>query len=169
MIIGYSDNTHDVLQDVDQMYFDDVTYSNPLRPKLNELINNLKAGDTIAVKSISQLNWGLRNLILLVTKLLDKGVNIKIVDLNVDLVEYKAVLKDFANSDRRKFEKIKEATLKNLGRTKTKSKADQDLWNAYYTLLKNKSITKMEMAEKLGLTIPTFYLHFRKYEASQSE
>lgn len=167
MIIGYADNPYDVIPDVAQMYFDDVTYSNPLRPKLNELINNLKPGDIIAVKSISQLNWGLRNLILLVTKLLDKGVNIKIVDLNVDLIDLKNILKDFASSDKRKIEKIREATLKRVG--KPQSKVNQNLWNAYYTLVKNKSITKMEMAEKLGLTIPTFYRHFRKYESSKRD
>lgn len=164
MIKGYADNPFDQIPNVDIMYNDDVTYSNPYRPKLTELLNDLKPGDIIAVKSLAQLNWGIRNLVTLVTELLDKDVTIKVVDINVDLVDHQALITDIANSDKRRFAKIKESTQRGGGRQFIK--IDPKLWNAYYTLVKEKSITKTEMAYKLGLTLPTFYRRFRKYEKS---
>lgn len=164
MTYGYADNKHESINDVEKMYTDDVTYSNPNRDQLNKLLNIVQSGDTIVIKSLAQLNWGTRNILLLITKLLDKDVNLRVVDLNVNLKSYKDIFKSILDSDRRRFQLIKIA---NMNRERNKIiKIDPELWNAYYILVKNKSITKIEMAKKLGISIPTFYRRLRDYEKS---
>jgi DNA invertase Pin-like site-specific DNA recombinase len=162
MTYGYADNKRDVFNDVDKMYQDEAYYSNKMRPELNKLLENINFGDTLVVKSVSHLSWGVRNVVNLVGKLLDEGVILKILD--IERYDLKNIVNDFAKADRRQFAKIKEATLRHAGGPKIK--IDKDSWLAYYMLYKNKSIKKLEMAEKLGLSIATFYRRFREYEAS---
>lgn len=165
MTYGYADNTKDVINDVNKMYCDDVTHSNLLRPNLEILLSILKPNDTLVVKSLGQLTWGVRNLLLLLIKLLNNDVNVKIVDLNVNLSMYKGLIQDIFSANTRQFEQLKKVSAK----PKRKTNLNKPLWDAYYTLLKEKSIGKKEMAQKLGLTLPTFYRHFKQYESSLTE
>lgn len=166
MIYGYADNTKDVINDVNKMYSDDVTHSNLLRPNLELLLSVLKPNDTVVVKSLGQLNWGVRNLLLLLIKLLNNDVNVKIFDLNVDLSMYKGLIEDIFSANTRQFEQLKNVSPKPKRKI---NKINKPLWDAYYLLLKEKSIGKKEMAQKLGLTLPTFYRHFKQYESSLTE
>ena len=86
MIIGYvrvstaEQNTarQEVLMrslDVEKMYIDKMRGKSRNRPKLKEMLDNLKEGDTVVVESICRLARSTRDLIYLLDKFQEKGVD----------------------------------------------------------------------------------------------
>ena len=61
--------------DVGKMYIDKMSGKNRNRPKLKEMLDNLKEGDTVVVESISRLARSTRDLFYLLDKFQEKGVD----------------------------------------------------------------------------------------------
>ena len=61
--------------DVKKMYIDKMSGKSRNRPKLKEMLDNLKEGDTVVVESISRLARSTRDLFYLLDKFQEKGVD----------------------------------------------------------------------------------------------
>lgn len=61
--------------DVEKMYIDKMSGKSRNRPKLKEMLDNLKEGDTVVVESISRLARSTRDLFYLLDKFQEKGVD----------------------------------------------------------------------------------------------
>ena len=66
-----------------EIYCDAFTGTKTDRPELNKLIAKVKSGDTIVVTKIDRLGRSLSQTSELITKLLDKGVTINILNLGI--------------------------------------------------------------------------------------
>lgn len=159
MKFGYADNLIDKISDVDKMYNDDVRYTNNIRPNLDALLNNLKPGDVIVVKELSQLSWSIKNVIKLLTELLNKNVNIITDDNAINCLSSRSLLSSILKIENHRFGKVRKETYV----SRKKIEIDQNLWNAYYLLWKNKSIRKIDWMHQMGLSQPTFYRRLREF------
>lgn len=163
MKFGYADNLNDKIANVDKMYNDDVKYSNTLRPQLDKLLKQLKPTDTLVVKSLSQLSWSIKNVIKMLTELLDKNVNVITEDNSINCFSSRSLLSSILQIENRRFSKVRKETYV----SRKKIEIDSDLWNAYYTLWKNKSIRKIDWIEKMGVSEATFHRRFREFKAQE--
>lgn len=68
---------------VTEIYCDAFTGTKTDRPELNKLVAKVKSGDTIVVTKIDRLGRSLSQTSELITKLLDKGVTINILNLGI--------------------------------------------------------------------------------------
>lgn len=66
-----------------EIYCDAFTGTKTDRPELNKLVAKVKSGDTIVVTKIDRLGRSLSQTSELITKLLDKGVTINILNLGI--------------------------------------------------------------------------------------
>lgn len=159
MIFGYADNSIDKLN-VDKMFFDVVSHHTRSRPNLEKLLNEVRPGDLILVKSLSQLGWGIRSVILMINKMMKQDVILKDVNnyVNTECESTIKIISSIFDIDKRRFEKVKTSTY-----PKQRFYIDEKLWNAYYTLWKNKSITKTEWRKAMSIKPTTFYQRFKQF------
>jgi hypothetical protein len=166
MRIGYADNLNDVISDVDKMYNDDVTKKQYKRPNLKLLLASLKSDDTLVVKNLGHLSWGIKNVLALLLRLLRNNIDVYISDYNEKLSDHKIILEMLNDCNIRKLYKMNQNVKRK--ENSNKIKVDTRLWDAYYAMHQKKLIKKPEMAKQLGLTLPTFYRHFATYKRSIS-
>ena len=164
MKYGYSDNKEEILQDVDQMFSDDVSINDRERSQLNILLSKLQADDTLIVKSIGRLGWGPRGVIRIVKILVDKGVRIMCPEENFDSdnVVTKQLITTFDSINAHRFAKMRSDCWTKEGTGRKSNEIDDELWNKYYTLWKNKSIKKINWRKEMGLSHSTFYRIFKQ-------
>jgi len=171
MKYGYSDNKNEILQDVDQMFTDEVSMNDRERIQLNTLLNKLQNGDTLVVKSLGHLGWGTRGVIRIVKILVDKDVRVVCQEENFD--SYNSVTRDLINVfdsiNAHRFAKIRSecCTKDCAGRKPTE--IDEVIWNKYYNLWKNKSIKKIRWRKEMGLSNSKFYRLFKERVGSQEQ
>jgi DNA invertase Pin-like site-specific DNA recombinase len=166
MIFGYSDNNDDVLINVDKMYIDNVRLKSRARPNLQRLIDEANDGDQIIVKSISHFGWGIRTVILMMCKLISKGVTIKDVNnyINTSCDSTFKIISCFRDIDSRRFQNVHVSKTKKNSTRPDKIVIESRLWNGYYQLWKNKGITKQEWGRNLGISPATFYRLFKEFK-----
>lgn len=171
----------------DKEYIDKMTGKTKDRPKLNKMIVELKAGDTVYCESISRLGRSLKDLIDIIEQLVNKGVRVIIVKEGIDTNSstYKLLLAIFGGVAEMERETIQERVIQGVERqkqlkeetgeihTKTgrwfgrEEKTVEDLpkdFKKYYLKMLNKEITKVEMAKLLGCGRATLYRWIKLYE-----
>jgi len=161
MKYGYSDNSIDTIPGVDKMFTDDVNKIYKSRPNLAKLLNQIGDGDTLVVKSLGCLSWGTRDVVLMLQKLMKVGANIISINDAIDTSNQSYVahiVTAFHEIELYRFLKTK-----NYTKSGSKPKeVNENLWNAYYTLWKNKSIKKVEWAKQMNMNLMTFNRTFKK-------
>ena len=166
MKYGYSDNKNEILQDVDQMFADEVSLNDRERVQLNTLLNKLGNGDTLVVKTLGRLGWGTRGVIRIVKILVDKDVRVVCQEENFD--SYNSVTRDLIKV----FDSINSHRFTNIKNDKVGRKPieiDESLWNKYYNLWKNKSIKKIRWRKEMGLSHTKFHYLFKERVGSQEQ
>lgn len=163
MVYGYADNDNDKqLKNVDQMYYDCVSFSERKRPQLDVLKNVLQSGDTLVVRKLCQLGCSTRTVLQMLIKMLKNKINIIAIDDEFDTNNpiTRATLYVLRDVELHLFKQVRANTWKNAG-AKPKE-IDMQLWNAYYTLWKNKSITQKQWMVAMDIPYSTFYRRLKK-------
>lgn len=161
MKYGYSDNINDIIPNVDKMYNDDVNKLQRARPELDKLLKQIKTGDTVIVKSLGCLAWGTRDVVKQLQRLISLGVYVISIDDAINTINQtyvESIVTAFYDIELYKLSKAK--IYPKMGRKP--NQIDGDLWNAYYTLWKNKSITKTAWANAMGINCMSFYREFKR-------
>ncbi|BDU82901.1 recombinase family protein [Clostridium perfringens] len=165
----------------DREYVDKITGKTKDRPQLNKMLCDLKNGDILYCESISRLGRSLKDLIEIIEQLVNKGVRVIIVKEGIDTNSstYKLLLAVFGGVAEMERETIQERVIQGIekckatGETKTgiwfgrKEKQFEDLpknFRKYYIQMKNKQITKVEMAKLLECGRATLYRWITIYE-----
>lgn len=151
--------------DIEKWYTEKVSGKNTNRPKLLEMLDFVREGDTIYIHDFSRLARSTKDLLDIIEQLQQKKVALISIKENMDtstasgklMVTVIAAINEFERENllERQREGIEIAKKKGVykGR-KPITFTDKEFSNAYEEYLSRK-ITKTALAEKLGITRPT--------------
>ena len=143
------------------------------RPVLEEIIRNLREGDTLVIWKLDRLGRNLAHLIHLTTKLIEKRVGLISINDPIDTTtsQGRLIFGIFASLAEFERELIRERTQaglksarargRNGGRPRGMSQEAIEKAKIAEALYKNGSIPVKKIAEQLGISKTTLYLYLR--------
>lgn len=172
---------------IDKIFQDKITgKTTEKRKQLETMLNTLKPGDIVYCESISRLGRNLKDLIEIIEHMTEKGVQVIILKEGIDTNNstYKLLLAIFGGvaemeretiqervtqridqlKDDKENGKINTKTGKWFGREKLTKDDLPGAFPKYYNMMKQKKITKVEMAKLLGIGRDTVYRWIKLYE-----
>lgn len=152
----------------DIVYADKMTGATKDRPQLQAMLNDLKSGDVVVVKSIDRLSRSVKDLLDIWDTIKAKGAGLKILDVNIDTTETwgEFFVKFMGLMGELERKTIKERTREGIAIAKTKGKYTGrqkgaialkgdalERFKRFYGLGMNKS----ELAKEFNVSRPTIY------------
>ena len=147
-----------------------ISGKNMARPKFQEMIKYVRAGDTVYISDFSRLSRSLEDLLNILNQLNNKGVIVKSIKENFDtsttqggfMLKIIGAINEFEREiiRERQLEGIKIA--KEKGLYKGRAPKDLDGLEEIVSLYAEKKITVSEAARRLGITRATFYSRLKK-------
>lgn len=160
------------LYGVEKIFSEKISAKNTQRPKLNELLDFAREGDTIYIHDFSRLARNTKDLLNIVENLNNKGIHLVSSKENIDtstatgklLLTVIAAISQFEreNLRERQLEGIKIAKSKGLYKGRKPVKIDN--FENHYKRWRNNEISKTALAHELGISRQTLYSIFQKYE-----
>lgn len=160
---------------VEKVFSEKVSAKNTQRPKLQELLDFAREGDTIYIHDFSRLARNTQDLLLIVEKLNSKGVHLVSSKENIDtntatgklLLTVIAAIAQFEreNLRERQLEGINIAKKKGLYKGRKPVKIEN--FELHYTRWKNREVTKTALAQELGVSRQTLYKLFDDFESKR--
>ena len=159
---------------VDEVYIDRMSGKSTNRPELQKMMEYVRRGDTVIVESISRFARNTRDLLDLVEKLSEKGVEFvskkEAIDTTTPTGKFMlTVFGAVAELEReyilqRQQEGI--AIAKKQGKYKGRKPAeiDEQLWNSLYLLWSEGKISAVEFMGRMGMKKSTFYRRVKNEE-----
>lgn len=163
---------------VSRMYIDKMSGKSADRPKLKEMLEYVREGDTVIVESISRFARNTRDLLELVDTLTEKGVEFisKKESIDTTTPAGKFMLTVFAAVaelergyilDRQK-EGIAIAKAQGKYKGRPPKTIDDELWNNLYERWRSGEITAVEFMNQIGLGKSAFYERVKNYAIKKS-
>ncbi|QOX62600.1 recombinase family protein [Anoxybacterium hadale] len=162
---------------VDEVYIDKLSGKNIDRPELKKMMEYVRKGDTVIVESISRFARNTRDLLELIERLKEKGVEFVSKKESIDTTTPtgKFMLTVFAAVSelerdyllQRQAEGI--AIAKEQGKYKGRKKIENDKFEKVYTDWKAGSITAVRAMELLGMKRNTFYRRVNEHEMKEGK
>lgn len=160
-------------QGVEKVFMEKVSGKDTNRPKLKELLDYVREGDTVFVHSLDRLARNTRDLLTIVETLENKGVGLVSCKEHIDTTSATGKLMltmlgamaqfERANILERQREGIEIA--KQNGKYKGRKEIEYPTeWELYYKKWKSREITSKEFMEGVGLKKTTFFKLKKKYE-----
>lgn len=160
------------LYGVEKTFSEKISAKNTKRPKLNELLDFAREGDTIYIHDFSRLARNTKDLLNIVENLNNKGIHLVSSKENIDtstatgklLLTVIAAINQFEreNLRERQMEGIKIAKSKGLYKGRKPVKIEN--FEHHYKRWQNREISKTALANELGISRQTLYSIFEKYE-----
>lgn len=158
---------------IEKWYEEKVSAKDTNRPKLKEMLEFAREGDTIYVWDFSRLARSTRDLLELVELMQNKGIHLKSIKENLDtntptgklMLTMIGAINEFerANLLERQKEGIKIA--KDEGKYKgRKAKEVDKKFEGVYNKYLNRELNKVEMAKELKISRPTLDKLIKKYK-----
>lgn len=156
-----------------EVYSEQISGAKTERPKLNEMIGQLRTGDVIVVWKLDRLGRSLRDLVNLISKFQEMGVGFKSLQDNIDTTTPTGKLTFHLFAALAEFERdiISTRTKAGLaaarargrkgGRPKGLSKKAQDKARLAESLYKEKERSITEICDHLEISKPTLYRYLR--------
>ena len=157
---------------VDRVFADKVSGKNTHRPKLDELLDYVRDGDTVVVHSMDRLARNLDDLRQLVRTLTDRGVQVEFVKENLTFTGddspmatlLLSIMGSFAEFERalireRQMEGITQAKKRGVYTGRKKAFTDQQIINIRERVAAGE--TKAALAREYGVSRETLYQHLR--------
>lgn len=153
--------------DIDKWYSEKISGATMDRPKLQEMLRELKSGDTVYITDFSRLARNTYDLLMMIDNFEHYGINLVSDKEKLDmstasgklLVTVIAAVNEFERDMmlERQAEGIEMAksrgSYKNCGRKKTE--IDEEEFSKDLKLLQTGEITKVELAKKINVSRPT--------------
>lgn len=158
---------------VEKVYIDYMQWASVSikRPELDEMLDFIREGDTLTVETYSRLGRSVNDFLKIVRKLDKKGVRVISIREGLDTAtdDGKKALKMFDDllllDKEEKGRRIADGVDASANHTGRKKKAiDWDEFSEIYMGWKNGDIKSYAGADKLGISIPTFYRRVDEYE-----
>ncbi len=152
-------------RNIDKWFIEKVSAKDMNRPKLQEMLDYIREGDTIFIHDFSRLARSTKDLLEIVDLLKMKGVELVSNKENVDsstpagklMLTMIGAIAEFerANLLERQLEGIAIAKRQGKYKGRQRKKVDKDLFDAEYQKYRMRVINKKEFAEKLNVSRPT--------------
>ncbi len=165
------------VHDIEKWYIEKVSAKDTNRPKLKEMLEYVREGDTVYIHDFSRLARSTKDLLGIVEQLEKKGVHLFSNKENIDtststgklMLTMIGAIAEFERNNllERQREGIAIAKQKNKykGR-KAKEIADFDVW---YKKYKNRDINKVQFAKEIKVSRPTLDKLIREHEEHLEE
>jgi len=151
---------------IEKVFFETASGAQRDRPELQKALDYLREGDTLVVWKLDRLGRSLRQLIDTVESLKERGIAFRSLTESIDTTTAGGVLIFNVFGALAQFERslIRERTMAGLRAAKEAGKvggrpralSDNDI-AAARALLANSGATVKEVAERLGVSVPTLY------------
>ena len=155
-------------EEADRVYVDKMTGATKDRPQLQAMLEDLKAGDVVVVKSLDRLSRSTRDLLDIAEIVKEKEAGLRILDLNIDTTTPagECVMTIIGAIGQMERKTIKERTREGIAIAKTKGKYTGrqkgaialkgdalERFKRFYDL----GMKKSDMAKEFNVSRPTIY------------
>ena len=148
---------------IEKWFTEKVSGKNMDRPKLQEMLDFCREGDTIYIHDFSRLARSTKDLLDIVERLKEKGVHLVSNKENIDsstpqgklMLTMIAAIYEFERVNMLERQREGIAIAKREGKFKGRKPLELDDFDKYYELYVSRQITKSEMARKLNISRPT--------------
>lgn len=148
---------------IEKWFAEKVSGKNMDRPKLQEMLDFCREGDTIYIHDFSRLARSTKDLLDIVERLKEKGVHLVSNKENIDsstpqgklMLTMIAAIYEFERENMLERQREGIAIAKREGKFKGRKPLELDDFDKYYELYVSRQITKSEMARKLNISRPT--------------
>lgn len=159
---------------LDKLYIEKASAKDTERPKLQEMLKHIRKGDTVYIKDFSRLARSTKDLLEIIEILKDKEVTLISLNENLDtstptgkmLVTMIGAINEFERTNmlERQREGIAIAKEKGKFKGRQRMKINKTKFNTLREDMEKGYITKIEMAEKLGISRGTLYNRLEEVE-----
>lgn len=148
---------------IEKWFTEKVSGKNMDRPKLQEMLDFCREGDTIYIHDFSRLARSTKDLLDIVERLKEKGVHLVSNKENIDsstpqgklMLTMIAAIYEFERENMLERQREGIAIAKREGKFKGRKPLELDDFDKYYELYVSRQITKSEMARRLNISRPT--------------
>lgn len=148
---------------IEKWFTEKVSGKNMDRPKLQEMLDFCREGDTIYIHDFSRLARSTKDLLDIVERLKEKGVHLVSNKENINsstpqgklMLTMIAAIYEFERENMLERQREGIAIAKREGKFKGRKPLELDDFDKYYELYISRQITKSEMARKLNISRPT--------------
>ena len=148
---------------IEKWFTEKVSGKNMNRPKLQEMLDFCREGDTIYIHDFSRLARSTKDLLDIVERLKEKGVHLVSNKENIDsstpqgklMLTMIAAIYEFERENMLERQREGIAIAKREGKFKGRKPLELDDFDKYYELYVSRQITKSEMVRKLNISRPT--------------
>lgn len=148
---------------IEKWFTEKVSGKNMDRPKLQEMLDFCREGDTIYIHDFSRLARSTKDLLDIVEGLKEKGVHLVSNKENINsstpqgklMLTMIAAIYEFERENMLERQREGIAIAKREGKFKGRKPLELDDFDKYYELYISRQITKSEMARKLNISRPT--------------
>lgn len=158
---------------VEKVYSEKISAKDTNRPKLQELLDFVREGDTVVIHDFSRLARSTKDLLEIVELLNDKKVNLISSKENIDsstptgklMLTMIGAINEFerANLLERQREGIAQA--KKEGKYKGRKEVDIKDFDLHYQRYMNREVNKSQLAKELCISRPTLDKLIKEYES----
>lgn len=165
------------LAGVDQVFLDTFTGTKSSRPELNRMKEQLRNGDTIVITRLDRLGRSTKDLLNLVSELDEIGVNLQVLEQNINTSSpdgklFFTMVAAFAEFER---EIMRSRTIDGLAAARARGRKGgrKPVMNASKTQLAKKmysdGVHVSEISETLGVSRPTIYRALENLQDPQGD
>ena len=148
---------------IEKWFTEKVSGKNMDRPKLQEMLDFCREGDTIYIHDFSRLARSTKDLLDIVERLKEKGVHLVSNKENIDsstpqgklMLTMIAAIYEFERENMLERQREGIAIAKREGKFKGRKPLELNDFDKYYELYVSRQITKSEMARKLNISRQT--------------
>ncbi len=160
-------------KNIDKWYIEKVSAKDTNRPKLNEMLEFAREGDTIYIHSFDRLARSTKDLLELIEQMQDKGIHLVSNKENIDtstptgklMVTMIGAINEFERQNLLERQREGIAIAKREGKYKGRKEIEVDnKFKAEYERYLNRELNKTELAKVLEISRPTLNKLIKEYE-----
>jgi DNA invertase Pin-like site-specific DNA recombinase len=148
---------------IDKVFQEKVSAKDIDRPKLKEMLDFARVGDTIYIADFSRLARSTKDLLELVEQLESKGVQLVSIKESIDtatatgrlMLKMISAINDFERENMLERQREGIAIAKAKGKYKGRREVDIPDFNRHYSRYMNREVSKSQLANELGISRPT--------------
>lgn len=158
--------------DIDKWFTEKVSAKDTNRPKLQEMLDYVREGDTIYIHDFSRLARSTKDLLNIVEELNNKGVQLVSNKENIDtstptgklMLTMIGAIAEFERQNLLERQREGIAIAKREGKYKGRKEVKVDNFSIFYEQYKHREINKSQLAKKLEISRPTLDKLISEYE-----
>ena len=163
--------------DVEKVFKEKVSAKDTNRPKLQELLDYVREGDTVVIHDFSRLARSTKDLLEIVELLESKNVSLISSKENIDsstptgklMLTMIGAINEFERTNMLERQREGIAIAKSEGKYKGRKEVKIDKYGEYFNKYKNRELNKTQLAKELNISRPTLDKLIKEHNESYSK